>query len=49
MHQERMGIARVRLCLDRDRLEMDKQKAEMLKPDSDIVIRIEGFDEDWAT
>ncbi len=47
-HQERMDIARARLCLDRDRLELDKQKSEMLKPDNDIVIRIEGFEEEWA-
>ncbi|MBQ3428975.1 MAG: hypothetical protein IJH28_04295 [Mogibacterium sp.] len=47
-HMERMDIARARLCLDRDRLELDKQKSELLKTDNDIVIRIEGFEEEWA-
>lgn len=38
-----------RMQLDRERFEFEKQKAESNKPDtSGAVIRIEGFDSDWA-
>ena len=38
-----------RLQLEKERFEFEKQKAESNKPDtSGAVIRVEGFDSDWA-
>lgn len=37
-----------RMQLEKDKFEFEKQKADMFKPDSTNVIRIEGFDEEWA-
>ena len=34
--------------LEREKFEFEKQKADMFKPDSTNVIRIEGFDKEWA-
>lgn len=41
-------IAAERLQLEREKFEFEKQKAEMLKPDSGMSIRIEGFEQGWA-
>ena len=37
-----------RLQLEREKFEWEKQKAEMLKPDSGMSIRIEGFEQSWS-
>ena len=37
-----------RLALEREKFEWEKQKAEMFKPDKSAVIRIEGFEKEWA-
>lgn len=37
-----------KMQLERERFEFEKQKAEFFKPDSNNVIRIEGFEEEWA-
>jgi len=41
-------IAAERLQLERERFEFEKQKAELFKPAEGNVIRIEGFDKEWA-
>ena len=37
-----------RLALEREKFEWEKQKADMMKPDKSAVIRIEGFEQEWA-
>lgn len=46
--REKMKMDRERLELEKERLDMEKAKTEALKPDKEIKVIIEGYEEDWS-
>ena len=46
--REKLKMDKERLQLEKERLEMDKAKTEALKPDKEIIVKIEGYEEDWS-
>ena len=46
--REKLQMDKERLELEKERLEMEKQKTEALKPDNEIKVIIEGYQEEWS-
>lgn len=46
--KEKMRLDRERFELEKERLELEKAKNEQLKPDKEIVVRIEGYEQEWS-